>query len=466
MTPLTHSPTDPATDARAAQAMDGWRSLPAGQQPRWPDPVARDEAVAALAASLPLVVPRECDRLTGRLAAVTRGEAFLVQGGDCAEALDAVDAAALGRSASLLQQLATVFGYAMSLPTITVARMAGQYAKPRSAPTEVRDGVELPVYRGDAVNGHAFTAADRTPDPHRMLRVYHASAATLNLVRAYGSGEHADPAYALERVLCFAHASPERARHAVLAKEIERAGGFTGADGWYAPGELFMSHEGLLLDYESALTRVDPATGRVYATSGHLLWIGERTRQLDGAHVAYFARISNPIAVKVGPTVTGDELLRLIDRLSPDGEPGRLTLVARMGADRVRAALPALVERVTAEGRPVAWISDPMHGNTISAPTGHKTRRFDDVLAELTAFFEILRGLGAHPGGVHLELTGDDVTECVGPDVGFDDLPARYRSVCDPRLNPDQSLDLAFRITELLTAGQPPGVTAAVRAIE
>lgn len=459
MTPLLDPPATHAVHT-------GWRSLPAGQQPSWPDAAALDAAVTTLTASLPLVMPRECDLLKSRLAAVARGEAFLVQGGDCAEALDAVDATSISRSAGTLQQLATVFGYAMSLPVVTVARMAGQYAKPRSAATETRDGVDLPVYRGDAVNGYAFTAAARTPDPHRMVRVYHQSAATLNLVRAYCGSEHAGPGRALEALREFTAASPERGRYAALTEEIERAGGFTGTgDGWHTPGELFMSHEGLLLDYESALTRVDTATGRPYATSAHLLWIGERTRRLDGAHVEYFSRISNPVAVKIGPTVEAGELLRLIEGLSPLGEPGRLTLVVRMGAGKVRRVLPGLVERVTAEGLPVAWVSDPMHGNTIGAPSGHKTRRFDDILDELAGFFEVLRGIGAHPGGVHLELTGDDVTECVGggANLGFADLPTRYRSVCDPRLNRDQSLDLAFRLTELLGVTRSPGAREALR---
>ncbi|MFC4329086.1 3-deoxy-7-phosphoheptulonate synthase [Streptomyces andamanensis] len=442
--------------AHAAQT--SWRRLPAGQQPSWPDAAALDAAVTALASALPLVTARECDLLRARLAAVARGEAFLVQGGDCAEELDAVNAASIGRTAGTLQQLAAVLGYARSLPVVTLARMAGQYAKPRSSPTEIRGGVELPVYRGDAVNGHAFTAAARTPDPHRLVRVHHTSAATVNLVRAYGAGEHAGPGQVLAALREFTDASPERDRYAALTAEIERAGGFTGTgDGWHTPGELFMSHEGLLLDYESALVRLDPATGGAYATSGHLLWIGERTRRLDGAHVEFFSRISNPVAVKIGPSIETDDLLRLIGRLSPEGEPGRLTLVVRMGAGKIRDVLPGLVERVTAEGLPVAWVSDPMHGNTISAPSGHKTRRFDDVLDELAGFFEVLTGLGAHPGGVHLELTGDDVTECVGggDGIGFGDLPARYRSVCDPRLNRGQALDLAYRLAELLDTARP-----------
>ncbi|MFI6344285.1 3-deoxy-7-phosphoheptulonate synthase [Streptomyces sp. NPDC050560] len=457
MTPLLDLP-------HAHAAGTGWRSLPAGQQPAWPDPDALDAAVHTLTGSLPLVMPRECDLLKSRLAAVARGEAFLVQGGDCAEALDAVGAPSIGRSVGTLQQLATVFGYMMSLPVVTVARMAGQYAKPRSSDTEIRRGVELPAYRGDAVNGHAFTAAARTPDPHRMVRVYHQSAAVLNLVRAWGGGELSGVEPALAALRKFAATAPERERYEALTDRIERAGGFIGTgDGWHTPGELFMSHEGLLLDYESALTRVDASTGHPYATSGHLLWIGERTRRLDGAHVEYFSRISNPIAVKIGPGVTADELLPLIDRLSPHNDPGRLTLVARMGAERVRRVLPALVERVTAEGRAVAWVCDPMHGNTIGSPSGHKTRRFDDILDETGGFFEVLLGLGAHPGGVHLELTGDDVTECVGGGcgVGFDDLPERYRSVCDPRLNWHQSLDLAYRLAEGADLLRPPGLPGA-----
>ncbi|MFE6174490.1 3-deoxy-7-phosphoheptulonate synthase class II [Streptomyces sp. NPDC056464] len=460
MTPLLELP------AEQHPVHTNWRSLPAGQQPAWPDAAALDAAVATLSASLPLVMPRECDTLKSRLAAVARGEAFLVQGGDCAEALDTVNASSINRTVGTLQQLATVFGYVMSLPVVTLARMAGQYAKPRSKDTETRDGVELPVYRGDAVNGHPFTASARTPDPHRLVRVYHTSAATLNLVRAYGAGEHARPEQVRIALRQFTVTSPGCERHEALTEEIERVSGFTGTgDGWHTPGELFMSHEGLLLDYESALTRVDAATGRPYATSGHLLWIGERTRRLDGAHVEFFSRISNPIAVKVGPGTGVDDVLGLIERLSPEGEPGRLTLVARMGAGKVREVLPGLVEKVTAEGLPVAWVCDPMHGNTIGAPSGHKTRRFDDVLDELTGFFEVLRGLGAHPGGVHLELTGDDVTECVGggAGLGYADLPKRYRSLCDPRLNRDQSLDLAFRVAELLDVAGAPGAEEALR---
>ncbi|MFJ8253130.1 3-deoxy-7-phosphoheptulonate synthase [Streptomyces sp. NPDC094466] len=393
---------------------------PARQQPHWPEGPALRSSLAALGRSLPLVLPDECARLRSRLAAVARGEAFLVQGGDCAESLDALDAGSIRRTVATLGGVADVLGRALELPTVTVGRLAGQYAKPRSAETEIRDGVELPVYRGDAVNGHAFTAADRTPDPGRLVRVRDASAATLNLVRAFTANEDG-----------------------------------TAPEG--LPRELYTSHEGLVLDYERALTRDDPAGGGRYASSGHLLWIGERTRQLDGAHVAYFAGIGNPIAVKVGPTAGTDELIRLVDRLDPDRDPGRLTLIVRMGAGRIRDVLPDLISKTVAEGMTVGWVSDPMHGNTVGAPCGRKTRRFEDILDETAGFFEVTRGLGVHPGGIHLELTGDDVAECVGGTgggVGYDELPGGYRSVCDPRLNRRQSLDLAQRLAALVA--RPP----------
>ncbi|OCC10604.1 3-deoxy-7-phosphoheptulonate synthase [Streptomyces sp. PTY087I2] len=407
--------------APAVPPAAGPQAPPARQQPHWHDGPALSSSLAALGRSLPLVLPSECALLKSRLAAVARGEAFLVQGGDCAESLDALDAGSIRRTVATLGRVADVLGRALELPAVTVGRLAGQYAKPRSSTTEIRDGVELPVYRGDAVNGHAFTAADRAPDPGRLVRVRDASAATLNLVRA------------------------------LIASE-------DGTSRETLPRELFTSHEGLVLDYERALTRADPAGGR-YASSGHLLWIGERTRQLDGAHVEYFAGISNPIAVKIGPTAGTDELIRLVDRLDPDRDPGRLTLIVRMGADRIRDVLPDLISKTIAEGMTVGWVSDPMHGNTFGAPCGRKTRRFDDILDEAAGFFEVAHGLGVHPGGVHLELTGDDVAECVGGadgGVGFGDLPGGYRSVCDPRLNRRQSLDLADRLAALLARSPSP----------
>ncbi|MEU0102461.1 3-deoxy-7-phosphoheptulonate synthase [Streptomyces sp. NPDC006267] len=417
---LLGAPAVPAAGSPAAP--------PARQQPHWPDGPALRSALTTLERSLPLVLAAECALLKNRLAAVARGEAFLVQGGDCAESLDALDAGSVRRTVTTLGRVAGVLGRAVELPVVAVGRLAGQYAKPRSSATETRDGVELPVYRGDAVNGHAFTAADRTPDPDRLVRVRDASAATLNLVRALTANE----------------------------------GGAARGD---LPAELFTSHEGLVLDYERALTRADPAGGR-YASSGHLLWIGERTRQLDGAHVAYFAGIGNPIAVKIGPSAGTDEVIRLVERLDPDRDPGRLTLIVRMGAGRIRDVLPDLISKTTAEGMTVGWVSDPMHGNTVGAPCGRKTRRFDDILDEAAGFFEVTRGLGVHPGGVHLELTGDDVAECVGGGgrgVGFDDLPGGYRSVCDPRLNREQSLDLAHRLAALVERRPSPADEPAAR---
>ncbi|HUQ58822.1 3-deoxy-7-phosphoheptulonate synthase class II [Lentzea sp.] len=380
------------------RSAEDWRTLVACQQPEWPDRARLDEVVDDLAASPSLVTPQECDALTAQLAQVAEGTAFLLQGGDCAERLDTLSTQAIRRKLLLLRQMSTILTSASTLPVVTVGRIAGQYAKPRSSPTETVDGRTLPVYRGDAVNGIGFTPAERQPDPARLRRVYDASRYTVDVLR----------------------------------------------------GELRTSHEGLLLDYEEALTRRDPRSGRRYAGSGHLLWIGDRTRQLDGAHVAYFASIDNPVAVKLGPSTTPEHALALIDRLDPDRRPGRLTFIVRMGVRRVRDLLPELVEKVTASGAPVAWVCDPMHGNTFQAPNGYKTRRFTDVLAEVAGFVEVHRALGTHPGGLHVELTGEDVTECVGRGVGFDDLHRDYESACDPRLNAGQALELAFLVAEML----------------
>ncbi|WP_306205412.1 3-deoxy-7-phosphoheptulonate synthase class II [Actinoplanes sp. RD1] len=388
----------------AGEAGPDWRTLVAHQRPEWPDPAEVGAVVARLAGAPALVTPRECDTLTERLAQVAEGESFLLQGGDCAELFAGATAPAVHGKLRVLRQMAAALTGASALPVVTVGRMAGQYAKPRSHPTEARDGRELPVYRGDAVNGLGFSDAERRPDPERLHRAYQASRDTLALMRAF------------------------------------------------APG-VFTSHEGLLLDYEDALTRRDPETGRRYAGSGHLLWIGDRTRQLDGAHVAWFATVANPIAVKLGPATTPEQALALIDRLNPGHRPGRLTFVVRMGAERVRDLLPELVEKVTASGAPVVWVCDPMHGNTIEAPSRHKTRRFDDIVAEVAGFFAVHAALGTHAGGLHVELTGDDVTECVGGSIGltFDDLPRRYESACDPRLNGSQAIDLAAQLAEILT---------------
>lgn len=434
---------------------DSWRALPAAQQPEWPDTRELDRVTAALAARPPLVLGGECDQLRLRMAEVARGEAILLQGGDCAETFADVTADAVRRKLRTLLQMAVVLSHATALPVVKVGRMAGQYAKPRSSPVEERDGVALPSYRGDAVNGPGFDEAARTPDPERLRRMYEASAGTLNLIRSLTTGGFADLRQVHAWNQGFVAGSGAGERYEEVADEIGRSLDFMRACGVdtrdLATAEFHVSHEGLLLDYESALVRTDPESGRAYAASGHLLWIGERTRQLDGAHVEFFSRIANPIAVKLGPNTATDDVLGLLDRLDPAREPGRLTLVVRAGADRVRDVLPALVEKVNAEGAQVCWVSDPMHGNTTTAPSGHKTRRFDDVLDEVRGFVEVHRALGSHPGGIHVELTGDDVTECLGGSGSLlaEDLPYRYETACDPRLNHTQSLDLAFQLAEL-----------------
>jgi 3-deoxy-7-phosphoheptulonate synthase len=432
-----------------------WRGLPAAQQPEWPDEAVLAQVAKELRACPPLVFAGECDQLKQRLAAVARGEAFVLQGGDCAETFDGVTADDIRDKLKTLLQMAVVLTYAASVPVVKIGRIAGQYSKPRSKPTETRDGVTLPVYRGDSINGFEFTAESRIPDPRRLLRMYNASAATLNLVRAFTVGGYADLRQAHAWNRDFVASSPAGERYELLAAEIDRALRFMNACGAdpeeFRSVELFASHEGLILDYEAALTRIDTRTGERYDTSGHLVWIGERTRDINGAHVEFFSTIRNPIAVKLGPTTTAEDALALIERLDPESEPGRLTFVIRMGAAKVRDALPELVEKVTASGARVGWICDPMHGNTFEAPSGHKTRRFDDVLDEVKGFFEVHRALGTHPGGVHVELTGDDVTECVGGgnEIVFEDLRSNYTSACDPRLNRSQALDLAFLVAEM-----------------
>ncbi|WP_370079064.1 class II 3-deoxy-7-phosphoheptulonate synthase [Streptacidiphilus sp. MAP12-16] len=432
-----------------------WQSLPAAQQPEWPDPEALRKSLADLASYPPLVFAGECDQLRTRLAAVARGEAFLLQGGDCAEAFDGVSADQIRNKLKTLLQMAVVLTYAASVPVVKIGRIAGQYSKPRSKSTETRDGVTLPVYRGDSVNGFAFTPESRIPDPERLKRMYNASASTLNLVRAFTTGGYADLRQVHAWNQDFVRNSPSGQRYERLAKEIDSALSFMNACGVdpeeFRTVEFYASHEALVLDYETAMTRTDSRTGHLYDVSGHMVWIGERTRQLDHAHIEFASQIRNPIGVKLGPTTTVDEALTLIDRLDPDREPGRLTFITRMGAGKVRDRLPELVEKVTASGAKVVWICDPMHGNTYEAETGHKTRRFDDVLDEVKGFFEVHRALGTHPGGIHVELTGDDVTECVGggDEVFVDDLHQRYETACDPRLNRSQSLDLAFLVAEM-----------------
>ncbi|GAA2149792.1 3-deoxy-7-phosphoheptulonate synthase class II [Kitasatospora kazusensis] len=397
---------DPALAPDPAAGAVSWRDLPAAQQPDWPDQAALAAVMADLGTYAPLVLPEESDRLRRRLAAVARGEAVLIQGGDCAEAFGGTSERQVRAKLTTLDQMATVLSAAAGLPALRIGRIAGQYSKPRSNPTEVVDGIELPVYRGDSVNGAAFDPVARTPDPERLRQAYHSSAVTLNLIRALTGGPESE--------------------------------------------DVYTSHEALILDYEAALTRRDSHTGRLYAGSGHLLWIGERTRQPGGAHLAFAAQVDNPVAVKLGPSATADEALALIDLLDPEREPGRLAFITRMGAGRIHEVLPELVAKVTASGAQVAWVCDPMHGNTFTSPSGHKTRRVADVAAEAEGFLDVHRELGTHAGGFHLEFTGEYVTECVGgtDEVTLQDLPDRYESTCDPRLNRGQALDLVFSLAE------------------
>ena len=438
--------------------LDAWRALPAAQQPDWPDPERMREVTAELAKQPPLVFAGECDQLKERLAAVARGEAFVLQGGDCAEMFSASTPDAVRSKLETLLQMALVLTYAASIPVVKIGRMAGQFAKPRSSATESRDGIELPAYRGDAVNGFAFSAEARRPDPARLLRAYHCAAVTLNLCRAFASGGYADLHQAHAWNQDFVVQSPAGQRYERLAGEIDRALAFMNACG-VDPEELhgvefYSSHEALLLEYERALTRIDRRTGSPYDVSAHLVWIGERTRDPNGAHVEFCRHIRNPIAVKLGPNTTPAEPVELIERLDPDREPGRLTLITRMGADRVRDLLPPLIEAVAEHGSQVAWVCDPMHGNTFETPAGRKTRRLDHVLEEVAGFFEVHRALGTHPGGIHVEFTGDDVTECIGGghEIVEDDLHHRYETACDPRLNRRQALDVAFTVAEMYGA--------------
>jgi 3-deoxy-7-phosphoheptulonate synthase len=431
-------------------------ALGAAQQPSYPDRDAVDAAVGRLRKMPPLVFAGECDELKGKLAQVARGEAFLLQGGDCAETFDGVTADNVRNKLRVLLQMAVVLTYAASVPVVKVGRIAGQYAKPRSSDLETREGVTLPAYRGDAVNGFEFTPEQRTPDPARLVEVYHSSAATLNLVRAFVTGGYADLRQVHTWNTDFVRESSVGQRYERLANEIERALTFMQAIGAdpdeFHRVDFHSSHEALVLEYEHALTRIDSRTGTPYDVSGHFVWIGERTRQLDGAHVELLRHIRNPIGVKLGPGTTPDDALALAGRLNPDNEPGRLTFVSRFGAERIRDGLPDLVEKVTAAGLDVAWVCDPMHGNTFETSSGHKTRRFDDVIAEVQGFFDVHRALGTWPGGIHVELTGDDVTECIGggEELLEIDLANRYESVCDPRLNRVQSLELAFLVAEML----------------
>lgn len=432
--------------------------LVAAQQPEWPDATAARLAVETLASYPPLVFAGECDVLRGRLASASRGEAFVLQGGDCAETFASATADNIRDRVKTVLQMAAVLTYGASLPVVKIGRMAGQYAKPRSSGSETRDGVSLPAYRGDMVNDFAFAEGSRTPDPQRLVRAYHAAASTLNLVRAFTTGGFADLRHVHDWNKGFI-ANSANVRYERLAHDIDKAMKFMAACGAdfdaMQTTEFFAAHEALVLDYERPMTRIDSRTGLPYDTSAHFVWVGERTRDLDGAHIDFVSRIHNPIGIKVSPRAEPDYLLELIDKLDPDRRPGRLTFITRMGAGTVRDALPSIVEKVTASGAQITWICDPMHGNTFESASGYKTRNFDDVVDEVLGFFEVHRGLGTVPGGIHVELTGNDVTECIGgaEKILDADLKYRYETVCDPRLNHQQSLELAFLVAEMLSQG-------------
>ena len=433
-----------------------WPDLPAAQQPPWPDRGEVERAVEQLRRMPPLVFAGECDQLTDRLAQASRGEAFVLTGGDCAETFEANTADSIRARLKTVLQMSVVLTYAASLPVIKMGRLAGQYFKPRSKTIEVRDGVELTSYLGDAVNALDFDAQSRRPDPQRLIQAYHASGAALNLVRAFTQGGYADLRQVHAWNQDFVRDSAAGQRYEELAGHIDRALAFMQACGTdpveFERVEFYAAHEALSMDYERALTRIDSRTGMLYDVSGHFLWIGERTRQLDGAHMHFASSISNPIGMKVGPTASPDEIVEAAHVLNPNRVPGRLSLITRMGADKVREVLPGIVQKVDASGIPVVWVCDPMHGNTKEAASGHKTRLFDDVIDEVEGYFEVHRNLGTFPGGIHIELTGDDVTECVGGTGGVAeaDLHQRYETACDPRLNREQSLELAFLVADML----------------
>jgi 3-deoxy-7-phosphoheptulonate synthase len=444
---------------------DSWRAKPISQVPAYPDPAALAEAERQLSTFPPLVFAGEARDLKARLAAVARGEAFLLQGGDCAESFAEHGADHIRDFFRVFLQMAVVLTHGASKPVVKVGRVAGQFAKPRSADTEIIDGVELPSYRGDIINAIDFTEAGRVPDPDRMLQAYRQSAATLNLLRAFASGGYAELTRIHEWTVGFMKGSNWYPRYEEVARKIDDAITFMAALGLNPENtpalrqtSFFTSHEALLLGYEEALTRRDSITDDWYATSGHMLWIGDRTRQPDAAHVEYFAGINNPVGIKCGPSLSSDDLLRLLDRLNPTDEAGRITLIGRFGADKVQEHLPRLIETVQRAGRTVVWCSDPMHGNTIKASSGYKTRPFDRVLSEVRGFFEVHRGMGTYAGGVHIEMTGDDVTECVGgvSAVTEASLSDRYHTYCDPRLNASQALELAFLVAEEVHAQKPP----------
>ncbi len=438
---------------------DSWKDYPAQQQPEWPDTGALDVVLKRIAEFPSLVYAGESRALQSALGQVAEGRAFLLQAGDCAESFDEFSAVNIREKLRVILQMAVVLTYSMGVPVVKVGRMAGQFAKPRSSSTEKIGDVELPSFRGHIVNDPTFSADARVPNPERLIQAYEQSASTLNLLRAFTKGGFAD----LNRVSAwtqeYAASTPEGRRYVALSNEIERALSFMRACGVDTENhaalhevDVFTSHEALILGYEEALTRHDPLTGEWYDASAHMLWIGERTRQLDGAHVEYLRGVANPIGCKVGASTTPEWVLELCEKVNPARVPGRLTLISRMGADKIEDGLRPLLRAVKESGHPVVWACDPMHGNTITAPNGRKTRQFEDIVGEIAGFVRAHKAEGTWPGGIHVELTGDNVTECTGgtDDLTADDLDYRYQTVCDPRLNGRQGVDLAFRVAELI----------------
>jgi 3-deoxy-7-phosphoheptulonate synthase len=452
-----------------------WRSKPIQQAPVYPDEKALSDVEATLATFPPLVFAGEARKLKRDLAKVAKGEAFLLQGGDCAESFAEHGADNIRDFFRVFLQMAVVLTFAGSSPVVKVGRIAGQFAKPRSAPMEKIGDVELPVYRGDIVNGTEFTAEARIPDPRRQLEAYRQSAATLNLLRAFAGGGYANLAHVHQWMLGFVKDSPQSSKYQALAGRISETLDFMracGIDPELHPEmrvtDFYTSHEALLLGFEQAMARIDSTSGDPYATSGHFIWIGDRTRQLDHAHVEFFRGVKNPIGLKCGPSLRPDELIRLIDVLNPDNEAGRLTLIARFGHDKVEQHLPELIRAVKREGRTVVWSCDPMHGNTVKATNGYKTRPFDQITGEIRSFFAVHEAEGSYAGGLHLEMTGKNVTECTGGAraVSEADLADRYHTHCDPRLNADQALEVAFMVAELVKKERSGQVRPSIIAAE
>jgi 3-deoxy-7-phosphoheptulonate synthase len=461
--------------AQSRWSPESWRAKPVEQQPVYSDGAALADVERQLAGYPPLVFAGEARKLKSALGKTLAGEAFLLQGGDCAESFAEHSADNIRDFFRVLLQMAVVMTYAAASPIIKVGRVAGQFAKPRSADNETQNGVSLPAYRGDIVNDIEFNAASRTPDPRRQIEAYRQSAATLNLLRAFATGGYANLENVHRWMLGFVKDSPQSERYQEIADRITETLGFMRAIGLNPEAspelrstDFYTSHEALLLGYEQAMTRLDSTSGDYYATSGHMLWIGDRTRQLDGAHVEYARGIKNPIGLKCGPSIQADDLIRLIDALDPAQEPGRLSLICRFGADKVETMLPALIRAVKREGRKVLWVCDPMHGNTIKTASGYKTRPTERIASEIRSFFAVHRGEGTHAGGVHLEMTGKNVTECTGGAraISEEDLHDRYHTYCDPRLNAEQAVELAFLVAELLKAERLAAPARPVQAAE